>query len=91
MANQEYREITPELLERVKGNAWSIESMEQGEGGRAVNYLGSTRQGAIIRDYYVDAEGKYWYRNRAIVDGHIVSMEVYLFGKETSAIKRRRG
>ena len=92
MNKKEYKEIPPALLEKIKGEVWSIESMAgHGAEGRPVNYVGSTREGNIIHDYYEDNQGKYWYQNRAIVNGCIVSMEVYIFGKEIPQTKRRRG
>lgn len=85
--NQDYKEISPALLEQAKGSAWSIESMAGHDAEhRTVNYIGSTKSGHIIRDYYRDNTGAWWYKNRAIVDGCAVSAEVYIFGKE---IKRR--
>lgn len=91
MANQEYKEISPELLQQIdKSNTWSIESMAGHKAtNRSVAYVGSTRQGDRIRDYYKDNSGGWWYRNRAVVNGCIVSMEVYIFGKEPS--NRGRG
>lgn len=92
MANQEYKEISPALLQQLKGgDVWSIESMAgHGAEERTVDYVGSTREGDRIRDYYKDGSGGWWYGNRAIVNGCIVSMEVYMFGKEIQQIKRRR-
>ena len=75
MANQEYSEIPGTMLERINGNAWSIESRQVDEESSELLYLGSTRKGDIIRDYYSDSQGQFWYRNRAVVDGCIVSME----------------
>jgi len=89
MANmEEYSEIPRVMLERINGNAWSIESRQADEESSELLYLGSTRKGNIIRDYYVDSQGQYWYRNRAVVDGLIVSMEVYIFGKDARALQR---
>ncbi len=95
--DKEYREADPELLEHIKGNAWSIECMEGHEAeGRSVTYIGSEisghldndcRKGRRIYDYYQDSEGAYWYGNRALLpSGEIVSMEFYIFGRE---IKRK--
>lgn len=88
--DEEYKEIAPELLERVKGNAWSIESMEgHGSGELSVTYIGSRiskspeTDGGIIFDYYQDSEGVYWFRNRKLLEnGMAVSMEFHIFGKE---------
>lgn len=91
MTNQEYKEISPEMLELARGNAWSIESMEGHEAdGRTVEYVGSVTKGNIVRDYYKDSAGDWWYKNRAIVNGHIVSMEAYIFGKEITKARYRR-
>lgn len=88
MVNQEYIELSQVVQERINGNAWSIESRPTDEESKEILYLGSTRKGNIIRDYYVDSQGQYWYRNRAVVDGNIVSMEVYIFGKDARALQR---
>ena len=90
MVNQEYAEIPRPELERINGNAWSIESRQADEECSEIFYLGSTRKGNIIRDYYIDSQGQYWYRNRAVVDGCIVSMEVYIFGKDARQLQRAR-
>ena len=90
MANQEYSEIPRAMLERINGNAWSIESRQADEESLELLYLGSARKGDIIRDYYSDSRGQYWYRNRAVVDGCIVSMEVYIFGKDARQLQRTR-
>ena len=87
---EEYSEIPRVMLERINGNAWSIESRQADEENQAILYLGSTRRGDIVRDYYTDSSGRYWYRNRAVVDGRIVSMEVYIFGKDVRELKRKR-
>ena len=88
---EEYREISGDLLERVRGNAWSIENMEAHEaGGRSVDYIGSRTEGNIVYDYYQDSAGAFWFRNRAIVNGEIVSMEQYIFGPEVSRKNRVR-
>lgn len=82
----EYREISPVDLERAQGNAWSIESMEGHDaGGRSVTYIGSKRDEKhpyLIWDYFRDSSGAYWFQNRAIKGGQIVSMDVYIFGRE---------
>lgn len=83
MLGQEYKEISPELLKQAYGNAYSIENMEaHGAAGRRIDYKGSRRAGNIIYDYYRDDTGAWWYENRAVVNGCIVSMEVYIFGKD---------
>ena len=89
----EFREIDPDLVERIKGNAWSIRSMEaHGAGERATTYVGSrisgyldndSRKGRLVFDYYQDRAGAYWFKNRALLpDGEIVSMDRYIFGRE---------
>lgn len=96
---QEFREITPSLLEKAKKNARSVESMEgYGAGGHKPDYTGSEisgyldndeRKGQKIFDYYEDSAGAYWYKVRALLpDGRIVSMEAYLFGKEEKEMRR---
>lgn len=90
MDNQEYSEIPRTMLERINGNAWSIESRQTDEENQAILYLGSARRGDIVRDYYSDSQGQYWYRNRAVVDGCIVSMEVYIFGKDARELQQKR-
>lgn len=85
-----YTEISPADLEAAKGNAWSIESMEGHDaGGRATTYIGSITEDHIIYDYFRDSQGGYWYQNRAIKDGQIVSMEVYIFGREIRRESKR--
>ena len=91
MVNQEYKEISPEMLELARGNTWSIESMEGHEAeDRTVEYVGSVRQGKYIRDYYRDNAGGWWYQNRIIENGRIVSMETYLFGREITKVRKAR-
>ena len=91
MTNQEYKELSPALLEQLKGReVWSMENMaEHGAEGRTVDYLGSTTSGHIVRDYYRDNAGAWWYKDRIRANGRIVSVETYLFGKEIK--KRKRG
>ena len=90
MTNQEYKEISPELLAMAYSSAWSMENMAaHGAEGRTVNYLGSTIKGNIVRDYYRDNTGGWWYKDRMIENGCIVSVEAYLFGREIT--KRKRG
>ena len=86
---EEYSEIPRVMLERINGNAWSVESRQPEEENQTLLYLGSTRKGDIVRDYYTDGS-QYWYRNRAVVGDRIVSMEVYIFGKEARDLKRKR-
>ena len=79
----EFFRISEEVKAVAHGSAWSIENMEaHGAAGRQVEYIGSEVCGNLIYDYYIDSNGEYWYKNRAIVDNQIVSMEMYLFGKE---------
>ena len=91
MTNQDYKEISPELLALACGNTWSMENMaEHGADGRTVEYVGSITKGNIVRDYYRDNSGAWWYKNRAIVNGCIVSMEAYIFGKEITKARYRK-
>lgn len=90
---EEYKVIDPELLKAINGDAWSIESMAaHGAGGRGVEYIGSRisgyldndkSKGQFIFDYYRDTAGAYWFKNRAMLpNGEIVSMDMYIFGRE---------
>lgn len=94
----DYKEIDPELLQAIHGDAWSIESMAaHGAGGRSTQYIGSTvsgyldndkRNGKFVFDYYRDSVGSFWFKNRALLpSGEIVSMDRYIFGYE---IKKER-
>ena len=102
---KEYWEIERGTAAQVRDSAWSIDAMEgHGADGRSVTYIGSMddgqldnsgRRGKMINDYYRDSEGKYWYGNRVqLPDGRLVSMEVYLFGRElkrqTRSKRRKR-
>lgn len=90
----EYKEINKEDLELAYGSAWSIENIEaHGADSRSVEYIGSTRAKCnqnIVVDYYRDSNGGYWYRNRAIVGGQLVSMEEYIFGRKVRTYHNRR-
>lgn len=99
--NEKFMRIDPNILERVQDCAWSIENMEaHGADGRSVMYIGSVvngyldgdgRNGKLLYDYYIDALEECWYGNRALLpDGRIVSMEMYIFGKEIRKIQTRR-
>ena len=46
--------------------------------------------GDIVYDDYRDSAGAFWYKNRAIVNGEIVSMEKYIFGHEISRKRARK-
>ena len=89
---EKYREISARNLALAYGNAWSIENMAaHGAEGRSTEYIGSTRSKHdqnIVTDYYRDSAGAYWYRNRAIVGGRIVSMETYIFGRDTTKARK---
>lgn len=85
-----YKEIPQELLENTKGNTWSIENMAAHDAaGRSVEYIGSRREGNILYDYYRDSAGAFWFKNRAVVNGEIVSMERYIFGHEMAKKNKR--
>lgn len=91
MEEQEYKEIDPELLEQAHTNAWSIENMNIDEREYLEpKYIGSYTKGNRIYDYYQDNSGGWWYRNRGIVDGHISSMDVFIFGKELAKNKHSK-
>lgn len=100
-----FKPLDPELLAKVREEAWSIENMEAHEadqnqltyiGGEMEGLLGKSEDdGTLLREYYIDSRGRYWYRNRVrLSDGQTVNMDVYLFGKEIRARntgrKRRR-
>jgi len=87
--SQKYKKINVELLKVAESAAWSIENMEaHGAEGRNVEYVGSHAKGNIIYDYYQDNTGAWWFGNRGIIDGCIVSMDVLIFGR---SIKKGRG
>lgn len=81
---EEYKEISSELLQLVKGNAWSIENMDaHGAGDRLTTYIGSRKEVNEVFDYYKDNEGSFWYKRRVILPlGEIVSMEYFIFGRD---------
>lgn len=87
---KDYKEISPKDFETAYRSAWSIENMAAHEAeDRSVEYIGSARERhrpELIRDYYRDSTGAYWYGNRAEINGQLVSMEFYIFGKR---IKKR--
>lgn len=88
MEGQAYKEISPALLEQAYSNARSIESMATyGMESNSAEYVGSTYKGNIVYDYYRDKAGGWWYKTRGIIDGRIVEMEVYIFGRD---IKKER-
>lgn len=79
----DYKEIDAQLLEKIQGGIWSIENRAaHGAGDRSVEYIGSRTERNIVYDYYRDSAGVYWFGNRAVVDGEIVSMERYIFGRD---------
>lgn len=96
-----FMQISPEVLPIAKSNAWSLDNMDAHEaGGRVVEYIGSQvsgfldndqHKGKLIFDYYQDNTGAYWFKNRAMLpSGAIVSMDFYLFGKESKRKLSRR-
>lgn len=87
MKSQNYKEISPYLLMEARAQAWSKENMAgHGKEHLKTEYEGSYVKGNTIYDYYRDSEGGWWYDVRKIADNRIVSMDVYLFGRE---IKKR--
>lgn len=85
-----YKEIPQELLEQTKGKTWSIENMAAHDAAdRPVEYIGSRREGNLLYDYYRDSAGAFWFKNRAVVNGEIVSMERYIFGREIAKKNKR--
>ena len=91
MLSHEYKEISPELLERAHKVAYSIENMEAHDAaGRNTEYMGSHRVGDIVYDYYQDSTGAWWYKNRGVLNGRIVSMEVYIFGRDIEKERKRK-
>lgn len=85
---EKYKEVAPEILEVAFKTAYPMRCMKAWEAeGRDTTYVGSCTDGNLVTDYYKDDVGAFWYENRGIVNGQIVSMDVYLFGHE---IKRRK-
>ena len=85
------RKPIPVSLLKAVGAAWSIENMKGHDAGeRSVTYIGSRAGGYLddgearkIVDYYLDSAGGCWYQDLALLpSGRVVSMEVYLFGRE---------
>lgn len=98
MRNDHYTQISPDLLKKAKGNAWSLENIEaHGVSRNAIKYIGSSvgeqmdnGTGRRVTDYYKDAAGGFWFQDRVLQrDGTIVSMNVHLFGKEKKTSYRR--
>ena len=87
MEEQEYKEIAPELLEQAYHNARSIESMDESKKEDKPEYIGSQIKGNKVYDYYQDDSSDWWYRTRGIVDDQIISMDIYIFGKELNKSK----
>lgn len=91
---KEYKEISEQELKRAYSSAWSMENMAaHGAADNKVEYIGSAKNAHnpnIITDYYKDNAGKYWFENRAIVDGQIVSIEVYIFGRDVTKERKQR-
>lgn len=89
-----YREISEKDLQEAQGNAYSIENMAaHGAENRKIEYVGSARGKSnpkIVYDYYKDSAGSYWYECRAEVNGRLVSMDRYIFGKEIVKEKKYR-
>lgn len=82
---KEWKKIAPELLDRIKeSECWPLRCEEPG-----ILYLGSDIKREYVFDYFVDAQGNYWYENRMLEKdtGEIVSVEKYIFGHE---IKKHR-
>ena len=80
-----YKEMSPFMLAQIEGEeVRSMENMETlGAKDRVLEYAGSIiTHGYLVRDYYRDTAGEWWYENRAVLDGRIVSMETYLFGRD---------
>lgn len=89
-----YKEIDAQLLEKIRkmqAEIWSVGNRAaHGAGDRSVEYIGSKTEGNIVYDYYRDSVGVYWFGNRAVVDGEIVSMERYIFGRDIKPRFKRR-
>lgn len=80
------------LVVNQKG-CWPAENMAaHGAEGSKLTYIGSIiRDTGYVFDYFVDEQGRYWYRNRMrLPNGQIVSMEKYLFGTENIRKKHRQ-
>lgn len=77
----EFFQISPRDLQAVrKSECWSIENMEGHDAGnRRTEYIGSRiEDSGKVWDYYMDDQGRFWYRTRWRVDGKIISMERYM-------------
>lgn len=86
----EYKEIDEEKLKVAFKTAYPVQCMAaHGAEDSAITYIGSTRRGNLITDYFQATGGSYWYENRGIRDGKIVSMDVYIFGHEVKKGKKK--
>lgn len=90
MKKEQYCEINNDILKVAYRAARSIENMAAHvEEERNVTYKGSTQKGELVTDYYEDNTGSFWYQKRGIRNGHIVSIDMYIFGKEVKKSKRK--
>ena len=83
--------ISSEDFSLLKGReCWPLECMEAHGASGEVQYIGSRiLNDNHVYDYYIDKSGHYWYRTRMrLPNGQIVSMEMYLFGREN--VRKRR-
>lgn len=88
---EEFRKIAEKDLKVAYANAWSIENMAGHDAeGRSVSYIGNTCRGDHVTDYYIDSAGHYWFGNRVRVDGRLISMEEYIFGRKIKRKKRKK-
>ena len=80
----EFKEISEEKYEKAYSNAWSIENIRAHEpDDLSPAYIGSVVSDENkIMDFYEGRDGKYWYGTRAIVDGALISIEQYIFGRK---------
>lgn len=80
------------MLANAKGPV-SVESRKAYDAENSkLEYIGSQiMDSGRVYDYYVDEQGRYWYKNRMrLQNGQIISMEKYLFGTENVRKKHRQ-
>ncbi len=86
--------ITPKDLQDTKTKGcWSAENMaSHGAEDSELTYIGSEiKDNGRVYDYYVDDQGRYWYRNRIrLPNSQIVTMEQHIFGREKLNKKKHR-
>lgn len=82
-----------DLMDVKNKGCWGAENREaHGAGNSELQYIGSRiMDSGYVYDYYMDEQGRYWYRNRMrLPNGQIISMEKHLFGTENIRKKHRQ-